>query len=77
MGGTPKSSFFDDGPSLHMYFFGRAGMILIHENVQSTSIVCCHGSGDGAASLAGNVGDMSATRQNVAYFCPDKPILAT
>jgi hypothetical protein len=28
-------------------------------------------------SLAGNVGDMSATRQNVSNFCPDRPILAT
>ena len=28
-------------------------------------------------SLAGNVGDMSATRRNVAKFCPDRPILAT
>ena len=27
--------------------------------------------------LAGNVGDMLATRQNVANICPDRPILAT
>jgi hypothetical protein len=27
--------------------------------------------------MAGNVADMSPTRQNVAYFCPDMPILAT
>jgi hypothetical protein len=30
-----------------------------------------------AINLAGNVGDMSATRRNVAYFRPDRPILAT
>ena len=30
-----------------------------------------------AVALAGNVGDMSATWQNVAKFCPDRPILAT
>ena len=33
--------------------------------------------GDILGSLAGNVGDMSATRQNVANFCPDRPILVT
>ncbi len=27
--------------------------------------------------MVGNVGDMSATRRNVAYFCTDRPILAT
>jgi hypothetical protein len=27
--------------------------------------------------LAGNVGDMSATWRNVAYFCPDRTNLAT
>ena len=28
-------------------------------------------------TLAGNVGNMSPTRRNVANFCPDRPILAT
>jgi hypothetical protein len=28
-------------------------------------------------TLAGNVGDMLATRLNVAHFCPERPILAT
>jgi hypothetical protein len=27
--------------------------------------------------LAGNVGDMSVTWQNAAYFCPDRPISLT
>jgi hypothetical protein len=36
-----------------------------------------HASHVAMVTLAGKVGDMLATRQNVAYFCPDRPILAT